>query len=372
MRNRSLRSKRLCHPAAAHAVNILIVKLSSLGDVVHTLPALNALRRHLPNAQISWLIEPAARDILEGHPALDHLLVWHRRDFETAFKAGRWLTAWRVFNGVRRQLRRERYELVIDFQGLFKSGLWVGLARGQRKAGFGRGMERSAEGGHLFLNERVPALPMDIHALDRNLKLLEALGIPRGLVEYKFPIGKPARAKLEEQLNDWNIASTDRVAAIHPMTRWPTKLWFGDRFAAVADRLEADGLKVVFTGGPADQVSLDDLASRMKSPMRRLASEGGLKSLAALHERARVVISTDTGPMHIAAAVGTPVVALFGPTAPQRTGPYGDQHIVLRAGVPCSPCFSKSCRTTQVEPMACMSQITAESVIAAVHRQLKR
>lgn len=356
----------------AAAVNILIVKLSALGDVVHTLPALNALRRHYPNAQISWLVEPAARDILADHSALDHVLVWQRRDVEAALTTGRWLTAWRVFNGLRRQVRRERYDLIIDFQGLFKSGLWVGLARGGRKVGFGRGMERSAEGGHVFLNEPVPALSMDIHALDRNLRLLEAIGIPPEPAEYKFPVGGPARAQLESQLREWNIAAAARIVAIHPMTRWPTKLWLNDRFAMVADRLIADGLKVVFTGGPADQAALDEIANQMKSPMRRLDHRGGLKLLAALHERACAVVSTDTGPMHIAAALGTPVVALFGPTSPHRTGPYGEQHIVLRAGVPCSPCFSKSCKTKVVEPMACMKLLTTDAVIEAVQRQIRR
>jgi heptosyltransferase-1 len=156
------------------------------------------------------------------------------------------------------------------------------------------------------------------------------------------------------------------LIAIHPMTRWPTKLWLNDRFAAVADTLAGQDFKVVFTGSPADGAALDEIAVQMKTPMIRTNGEGGLKALAALYERARVVISTDTGPMHIAAAVGTPVVAIFGPTSPQRTGPYGPGNLVLRSGVPCSPCFSKRCIAREVEPMACMRRISADDVVAAV------
>ena len=350
-------------------MNILIVKLSALGDVVHTLPALNALRRHYPKAHISWIVEAIARDIVEGHPALDRALVWRRRDFEAALKSGRWLTAWRIFAELRRQVRQFPCDLVIDFQGLLKSGLWVGVARGGRKVGFGPGLERS-EGGHFFLNERVPAISMDIHALERSLKLLEAAGIPRGPIEYKFPINEAARAQVATLLSRHGIAPTDRLVAIHPMTRWPTKLWFDDRFAAVADELLRRGTKIIFTGSPADAPALDVIAARMKSPMIRTHGAGGLQALAALHERAQVVVSTDTGPMHIAAAVGTPVVAIFGPTSPQRTGPYGERHIVLQADVPCSPCLSKQCIAREVETMACMKRISADAVVAAVERLL--
>lgn len=352
-------------------VNILIVKLSALGDVVHTLPALNALRRQHPKAHISWLVEAFASDLLVGHVALDRVIVWRRREFEAAFTEGRWLAAWRIFSETLGQVRQFPYDLVIDFQGLLKSAMWVALARGRRKAGFGRGMERS-EGGHILLNERVPAVSMDIHALERSLKLLEAIGVPRGPVEYRLPITDPAREQVTDFLARQGIGSADRWVAIHPMTRWPTKLWFNERFAAVADAVQSQGCRVVFTGSPADGPALDAIAERMKSPMIRTNGAGGLKVLAALLERTRVLVTTDTGPMHIAAAVGTPVVAIFGPTSPQRTGPFGANHLVLRSAVPCSPCFSKKCIARKVEPMACMQRISVEDVVTAVGQMLRR
>jgi lipopolysaccharide heptosyltransferase I len=351
-------------------VNILIVKLSALGDVVHTLPSLNALRRRYPEAHISWLLEEAAREIVEGHPAINRVIVWRRREFEAAFKSVRWLTAWRVFNEARREVRRFPFDLVIDFQGLFKSGLWTGLARGRRKVGFGRGMERS-EGSHLFLTDPVPAVSMEVHALERSLKLIEAVGVPAGTVRYDFPIGDAARRQADDFLAGHGIKAGDRWVAVHPMTRWATKLWFNDRFAEVADALADRGLKVVFTGSGEDAPALEEIAGRMKSAFVRTNGVGGLKMLAALLERAAVAITTDTGPMHIAAAVGTPVVAIFGPTAPNRTGPYGAEHRVLRVAVPCSPCFSKQCVAREVEPMACMKRIGVPDVLAAVEEVLK-
>jgi heptosyltransferase-1 len=346
-------------------VNILIVKLSALGDVVHTLPALNALRRQYPGAHISWLVEARAREILEGHVSLDRVIVWQRRDFEAAFKSGRWVTAVRIFLTTLREVRQFPFDLVIDFQGLLKSGIWTGFARGRRKAGFGRGMERS-EGSHLFLTDRVPAVSMDIHAIERSLLLLEAIGVPRGPIEYGFPSNPAVQDRVTALLAANGIAASDPVVAIHPMTRWPTKLWYEDRFASVADQLQDRRIKVVFSGGPADGPALDKIASAMHTPMIRLPPTEGLKVLAALYARARVVVATDTGPMHIAAAVGTPVVALFGPTSPDRTGPYGNHHVVLRSGVPCSPCYRRKCVAREVEELACMKRIQPVQVLSAV------
>jgi lipopolysaccharide heptosyltransferase I len=350
-------------------VNILIVKLSALGDVTHTLPALTALRRAHPDARISWLIEEQAEPIVAGHPALNRVLVWRRRQFTDALRRGRLLQAAGLVRGFIRQLRDTRYDLVIDFQALLKSGVWVGLARATRKAGFGPGLDHS-EGSYLFLNHRVPAVSMEIHALDRGLMLLEALGIPRGPVVYDFPITDDARARVERALQPHGIDPQSGLVAMHAMTRWETKQWLPERFGEVADAIAERGCRVVFTGAAQDRAALDAIAASMRHPAIRLDGQLDLKALAALLQRANVVVSTDTGPMHIAAAVGTPVVALFGPTSPQRTGPHGSRHVVLRAGVACSPCFSRSCRSSVAEPMACMRRLEARQVIDAVVRLL--
>jgi len=348
-------------------MKILIVKLSAIGDVIHTLPALAALRRHYPEARIDWLVEDAAADLVQGHAALSRVLVWPRREFLKLLKAGNLSPAIRLFLTLLLQLRDTRYDLIIDFQALLKSSLWIFLSKGRRKAGFGPGMEH-AEKSHLFLNERIPAVSMGVHALDRGLTLLQALGIPSSQVLYDLPIGRKDEGAAQQLLFESDVPTDQPLVAINPVAKWPTKLWAAERFRELAERLLKKGFQVVFTGSKEDRPFIDEMVGALSPSVTRLDGRTTLKVLAAVYRLASVVVSTDTGPMHLAAAVGTPVVALFGPTAPWRTGPYGKGHVVLRAGVGCSPCFSRSCKTTDLEPMACMNRITVEQVVDAVTR----
>ena len=348
-------------------MKILIVKLSAIGDVLHTLPALTALRRHYPDAQIDWLVEDSAADLVQGHAALNRVLVWRRREFAKLFRVGKLFAAGRLFLDLLLSLRDTHYDLIIDFQALLKSSLWIFLARGRRKAGFGQGMEHS-ENSHLFLNERMPAVSMEVHALTRGLRLLQALGIPDSQVLYDLTIEEKDERAAEQLLVENGVRLDQPFIAINPVAKWPTKLWAAERFRELAERLLNDGSQVVFTGSKEDRPFIDEIACTLGSPVGRLDGRTSLKLLAAVYRSASLVVTTDTGPMHLGAAVGTPVVALFGPTAPWRTGPYGDGHVVLRAGVSCSPCFCKSCKTTQFERMACMNRITLEQVAEAVAR----
>lgn len=350
-------------------MNILIVKLSAIGDVTHTLPALVALRRHYPDAHIAWLVEDAAAGVIEGHEALNRVLIWPRTHVQKLWRQGKWFSAVKVLRGFIRELRDTHYDLVIDFQALLKSGIWVWLSKASRKAGFGPGLDHS-EGSYLFLNERVPAISMEVHALDRGLKLLEGVGVSPGRVEYRMAIGDGPAAQADELLERLGRNPERPLVIIHPMARWKTKLWFADRFATLADRLVEQGMQVAFTGTASDATEIDTICRQMKKRALRLDGRGGLKFLAAALQKADVVVSTDTGPMHLAVAVGTPVVALFGPTAPNRTGPHGTNNVVLRVGVECSPCFKRVCRTTAAEKMACMKGITVEAVVDAVCRKL--
>jgi heptosyltransferase-1 len=348
-------------------MKILIVKLSAIGDVIHTLPALTALHRHYPDAQIDWLVEDAAADLVRAHASLSRVLVWRRKEFVRLLKAGRLPSAGRLFLSLLLQLRGTHYDLIIDFQALLKSSLWIFLARGRRKAGFDQGMEHS-EHSHLFLNERVPAVSMEMHALDRGLTLLHALGIPESQVLYDVPIGEEDGQAAKLLLLASGVRLDQPLVAINPVAKWPTKLWSAKQFSALAGCMLEKGYQVVFTGSKEDRAVIDEMALPLGSSVIRLDGRTTLKTLAAVYRIASVVVSTDTGPMHLAAAVGTPVVALFGPTSPWRTGPYGKGHVVLRAGVSCSPCFSRSCKTTELEPVACMNRITVEQVVEAVGR----
>jgi lipopolysaccharide heptosyltransferase I len=349
-------------------VNILIVKMSALGDVTHTLPALTTLRRHHPAAHIAWLVEEIAVDIIQGHQALDRVIVWRRRKWQQLAKSGRLLTLARAVSAFLRELRDTRYDLIIDFQALLKSALWVSLARGVRKAGYGPGM-RHAEGSWIVLNERVPAVPNEKHAIDRYLLLLEGLGMPRLPLAYDFPFSPETEREAGSLLSAAGLPAGTAFVAANPMSRWPTKNWTTDHFAQLADSVVAHGLQLVWTGGPADRAAIDSICGSMQSKAVRVDGRTSLKTLAAIYRRARVVVSTDTGPMHIAAAVGTPVVALFGPTSPESTGPYGEGHSVLRVGLDCSPCFKKTCKTRQYEKHACMLRLKVAEVSHAVLRQ---
>lgn len=350
-------------------MNILIVKTSAIGDVTHTLPALNALRNHYPDAHITWLVEEAAADIVKDHRALDRVLVSRRKYWAKEMRGGfaSFIKAWREVLTFIHALRDTRYDLLIDFQGLLKSGVWVLLADAGRKIGFGRGMEH-AECSYIFLNERIPPVAMDTHALTREMALLKAIEVEADEITFDLPITDSDRAKIKVMLAGNGIDLQQPLIAINPQATWPTKLWFNDRFSEVADHLLERGFAVVFTGSPADRVEIDQIIAGMKGKAANLAGETSLMSLAALYRMAKVVVSTDTGPMHIAAAVETPLVAIFGSTAPWRTGPWGEKHMILRADIDCSPCLKKNC----MKESECMRGISVEMVLSAVDEILDR
>ncbi|MEJ2689423.1 MAG: lipopolysaccharide heptosyltransferase I [Deltaproteobacteria bacterium] len=346
-------------------MNILIVKTSAIGDVTHTLPALNALRHNFPDAHIAWMVEEAAAGIILGHPAIDRLLISRRKSWLRNLKRQKKKTLREILAFVK-ELRDTRYDLLLDFQGLLKSSMFIALCRADRKIGFGRGMEH-AEMSYLFLNERVPPVSMEIHAVDRELGLLRAIGITTGNVDYALPLSPYDHQQADALLDELEMNPAHPLVVINPMTTWPTKYWHKRGFAEVADRLRLAGNQVVFTGGRDDAGAIAQIQAEMQQPVASVAGRVTLKTLAALFSRAAVVISTDTGPMHIAAAAGTPVVALFGPTAPWRTGPYGKGHLIIRTACACSPCYKKSCA---LGTTACMQDIAVEEVVAAAKTAL--
>jgi 3-deoxy-D-manno-octulosonic-acid transferase/heptosyltransferase-1 len=348
-------------------LKILIVKLSAIGDVIHTLPALNAIRKRYPGAYITWVVESAAAALVQNHRALDRVIVSRRKEWMRQLKGpGRRqvLGEIRSFVG---ELRDTRYDVVIDFHALLKSALLVLLAKGRRKIGFDRGMEHT-EHSHLVLNERVAPVDMSVHALTRQLILCEAIGVHSRKVVYDIPISPEDDGRVDALLSDAGVDPARPLVAVNPVALWETKLWFNDRFAELADRLVTEaGAAVVFTGGKADGPPIREILGRMKRPASDLTGKTSLTTLAALYRRAACVVSTDTGPMHLAAAVGTPVVALFGPTAPWRTGPFGDIHRVIRTAPACAPCFKRRC---EGEAHRCMAEIPVERVRAAVAQLL--
>ena len=348
-------------------MNILIVKLSAIGDVIHTLPALNAVRNYYPEANITWLVEEDAAPLVIGHKALDRVIVSKRKRWLKALKSLSLLSTIKEVHGFIKVLRDTRYDMILDFQALLKSGILIALARGQRKIGFGKGLEHM-EHSYMFLNERIPAIDMEIHALTRGMVLLNAIGIPTNEIEYKLPVSNDDCEKVDELMKRHDINGVKFLIAINPVAKWESKLWPKERFARLADMIidEYDA-RIIFTGGYEDLHIIQDIMSAMKGRALNLAGHTTLKMLAALYEKTVLVISTDTGPMHLAAAMETPVVAIFGPTAPWRTGPYGSSHRVVRADPECSPCFKRQCETID-----CMHQISEDQVMAEVRSVMER
>ncbi len=344
-------------------MNILIVKLSAIGDVIHTLPALNAIRSHYPDAHITWLVEEAAASLVEGHEALDRVLVSKRKRWMRGLRTSSFFTTISEIYRFIKALRDIDYDMILDFQALLKSGVLIALARGQRKIGFDKGLEHM-EHSYIFLNERIPAVDMEIHALSRGMMFMDALGIPSNTVEYKLPVSSHDHEKVDGLMRTYGMLGAKPLIAINPVAKWETKLWSNKKFSQLADILiDRYDAKIVFTGGPDDGPTIQDIMVAMKGQAVNLAGHTTLKMLAALYEKMVFVVSTDTGPMHMAAAVKTPVVALFGPTAPWRTGPFGTGHQIVRAIPECSPCFKRECKTID-----CMEQISVQQVIDAIHK----
>ena len=340
-------------------MNILLVKLSALGDVIHTLPSLAALRRLYPRAHITWVVEEEAADLLMGHPDLDAVLVSGRKRWFRDLCRGRVRPLLAEGPAFVRALRSRSYDLVIDFHGLFKSAVIVGLSAGKRRLGYDSLQELSG----LVLTETIPER-LDKHAVDRYLDLVCHLGAPRPEPVFPLPSLSEQDARMARLLREQGIDPDGPFVAISPQALWPTKGWPGERFSLLADRIAGDlGVPVVFTG-TAD-AAMPAAPQRAGAAVANLAGKTGLRDLACVLKRSSLLVTPDSGPMHLAAAVGTPTVALFGPTNPARTGPYGNAHVVLRRALACSPCYRKTCKTRE-----CLDAIPVEEVFAAVEERL--
>ena len=327
----------------------LVVRLSSIGDVVHTLPVLAALRRH--GWEAGWLVEPPARPLLDHNPALAQVVTAPSR------RAFAWGAALRAVLS----LRGGRYDVALEFQGLWKSAAWARVAGARRVVGWDRD-ERREPASAVLLDEGL-AREGRGHVIDRNLELLRAIGIEAvGLREFPLPFDPRAVERVDRGL----AGVTEPVAILNPGGGWPSKLWPAERFGRLAEGLRGLGLVPLVTWGPGEQGLADRVVAASGGAARR-AFETTLSDYVELARRARLVVAADTGPMHLACAVGTPVVALFGPTDPERNGPFAAEDVVVREIPPCAPCYSRSCAWHQ----RVMEDIEADAVLAAAARRLE-
>jgi len=332
---------------------ILIIKPSSLGDIIHALPTLAALRDRFPSAHITWLVKRRWAGVLARVSGLDR--IW---PIEPGLMG--WL---RLIPG----LRAESFDLVIDLQGLLRSGAIAWLTGCRTRVGFAN----AREGSRFLYTKRIPVPMVDMHAVDRYLLVATAVGAaPKGRPEFRMRLAATDRDRMAQLLSGSGLASGAPWIAMNASARWNTKRWPPEHFAATADAIQDERLaRVALIGGADDRAAADAVISRMQTTPVDLTGQTSPELLPALLASASLLLTNDSGPMHIAAAMNTPVVALFGPTSPLRTGPYGSTHRVLTSGVPCSPCFSRTCRNAM--PLECLTIIEPKTVVNAVREKLE-
>jgi lipopolysaccharide heptosyltransferase I len=359
---------------------ILLVKLSAFGDVVNTLPVLAKLRARYPAARIDWLITPENAEVVRYHPALSGVVLFQRRDY-TRF--GR---RWSATVGLLRllaQIRRARYDLVVDVHGQFRSALFIAASGAPVRLGFDRprrdvaadrfkgvcahGWNGAREGSWLAYTHRIPVPTLDVHAIDRYLWLGRPLGFDDGPPDLRVYWPAAAEEKADALLGRHGLRGRP-FAVVVPTTIWPTKHWHVEGFAGVGRYLLQRGLGVVVAGAPKDRARCAEVAAACPGACD-LAGQTTLAEFAALLNRAAVAVTNDSGSMHLAVALGRPVVSVFGPTDPLRIGPYGRRDAVVWAGVPCAPCYFKSLSQCPHDH-ACMRQVTAGMVIERVEAVL--
>ena len=328
-------------PLTKSPKKILIIKPSALGDIVHTLPFLATIKRCYPEASVHWAVARGLHTFLEGHPLIDRLWIIDKERWK---RPGNLLRTIGEITALTKGLRKEHFDVSVDLSGLLRSGLITMAANAEYKLGFKEG----DEGSTFFYSHRIHG-SMKIHAIDRYLKIAEAMGCLPDTIQYPFaPYEPPSPAITDKLPAEYAIMTPSAGKAAN---RWPAT-----RFGQLAAQLE---LPTILIGGKSDQAVADEVVRHSEGKAISLAGQTSLKELIPIIGNAKYFITNDTGPMHIAAALGVPVFAIFGPANPARTGPYGDNNTVIREELPCSPCYAwKPCTNWQ-----CMNSITVERVL---------
>jgi heptosyltransferase-1 len=369
------------------AANILIIRLSAIGDTIHCLPVAAALKRRIPGAQITWLVEPASRPLLENNPAVDRVLVLDKKSWLASLSnPSRWAGAAKSFTALVAEMKSARFDLTLDLQGLLKSSLWTMVSSAPVKVGFAT----AREGAPFFFTDRLEEdyFRRDRHVVETNLLAVDyichKLGIAysdsasstaEGAVE--FPLPEPPEDSIKRIRNllangqpspaEPNVSMVRNVVLI-PGTTWQSKVWDWQSWARLGQLIARQpGWRVCLTGGASERPVNQQIAEAISAggaseAFVDLTGQTSLLDLIALFRQTDLVVGADTGPLHLAAAVGTPqVIAVHGSTPTIRNGPYGRQCRTISLGLSCQPCFKKKC---PLGTLACLKDLTAESVFA--------
>ena len=369
---------------------ILLIKLSAVGDVVHTIPVLNKLRRRYPMAQLDWLVTPSIAELLRHNPAISNII---------EFERDAWSRPWRFapfasYARLAAELRASAYDLVVDMHGQFRTAALTLATGAPARIGFDRpragvwnasprkfpeqarkhAWKGAREGSWLAYTHHIPVPTLDLHAVDRYLNVGPILGLDREPADFSFPIPQSAVSRVEAPLAKHGVKRTD-IVVIAPGTIWETKQWESDKFAKVARHFMSNGFAVILIGSQRERAVSEEVA-RLAPGAADLAGMTTLSELAALIHRSAICITNDSGPMHLAVALNRPVISIFGPTDPIWIGPYGRANAVLQADLECSPCYLRKLKHC-VHDHACMRSVSplavierAESALRAAETQL--
>ena len=341
---------------------ILITRLSAIGDVIHALPAAYALRKRYPNAQIDWLVEVKAAPLVNLNPYLNNVIILPRAKWKEEMKTEGFFKAIKSFYSFFKEMRKKKYDLNLDLHGLFKSAFSSYLIKPGLRMGPGDGRELST----FFYQAKIDMPKKKMHQVERNLHMAGALEADTEEVNYGLKMTPIIKSRVSRMFEVENIPKKEKLIIINPFTTWESKNWFLERYFELAKRLIDLGYFVVFTGSKSDREALNRFEYQ-KGRFANLAGRTDLEELAEIYHRADLYIGGDTGPTHLAAAVGLRVVALMGPTDPETHGPYGEKHIVIQDNsLECIRCWDKHCSRN----MQCMKSISVDQVLRIAKKKL--
>ncbi len=346
--------------------NILIIRLSAIGDVINVLPSLRLLRSHFPNSKITWLVEDRASAILTGHPDIDEVIVYPRKKWQSGIlKPNKSLNIISESLSFYKRLRRQHYDLVIDFQGNLKSAVMNLITGSGNRLGFGK--SHSKEFNYLSTQYHAHPVVKKTHRIEKNLSLLKELGIETKFLRPELPVSRQDKEYISEFINR-NANPSLPIIIIHPGTsKFGTfKQWSPRNYTLLADMiLEKYRTNVIFTWGPGEFNVVEKIIEKMKRKALPACETNSIKQLIELINRATIFVGGDTGPLHIASIMDIPVVGIYGPKDPTIYGPYHGNAIVIKKDIPCSPCKKRTCG----DPI-CMSSILPEDVFRGVEKLL--
>ncbi|BEU88353.1 lipopolysaccharide heptosyltransferase I [Selenomonas sp. TAMA-11512] len=338
--------------------NFIVVKLSAIGDVIHALPVSYAIKETFPTSHLTWVVEPPAYPLLEENPYIDDLIVFPKKDFKS-FQG--FMTNYLPF---RRRIRQRRYDASLDLQGLFKSASIIAQAGAREKYG----TSNMREGSNL-LSRPVRGAHAGGHIVERYLDVARAIGCQVEEVSFPITIPDEARARVETLLRAQAVPESRPYAVLAIGANWPNKRWPTNYYSALSDWLFGEGIIPILAGGGAlDDNLAASIAATAQIPPVSLVGRTSLIELAALIDRAALVIGGDTGPVHMAAGLRRKTIMLLGPTDANRNGPYGQLENAIEIDRDCRYCWKRSC----ARGMDCLAKITVAEVQAKIRRVLNR